>query len=145
MNNDCFNGQGYRNGNLICLSPKQAYDFLMRDAVLVDLREEYETDFRKFDVPNVIFITVKNIKDEYAALPKDKPLILAENAGTYSKEMVQFLMDKGFTNAASLIGGVLEWLNDGMPMIINRDYELNGQCSCKLKTRKFRSHTDNNK
>jgi rhodanese-related sulfurtransferase len=145
MNNDYFNGQGYRNGNLICLSPKQAYEFLMRNAVLVDLRDDYETEFRQFDVPNVVYITVKNFKDEYAALPKNKPLILADNAGTFSKELVLFQMENGYTNAASLIGGVLEWLNDQMPMVINRDYELNGQCSCKLKTRKFRSHTDNNK
>ena len=129
MNEDVFQGKGYRCGELICLSPKQAYDFLMRDAVLVDLREDYETDFRRFDVPNVIYITVKDFKDEYTALPKGKPLILADNAGTFSKELVFFLMENGFSNSASLIGGVLEWLNDGMPMAVNRDYELNGQCS----------------
>lgn len=144
MNDDFFNGKGYRKGNLICLSPKQAYEFLINGATLIDLREEYETDFRKFDVPDVEYITVHRFKEKYARLPKDWPLILADNAGTFSKELTLFLMERGYTNAASLIGGVLEWLNDGMPMIVNRDYELNGQCSCKLKTRKFRSHGDVN-
>lgn len=140
MNEDVFQGKGYRNGNLICLSPKQAYEFLIHGAVLVDIRDDYETEFRQFDVPDVIYITVKNFKEEYPALPKDKPLILADNAGTFSKELVMFLIENDYTNAAALIGGVLEWMNDGMPMVVDRDYELNGQCSCKLKTRKFRKH-----
>ncbi len=142
MNQDCFQGIGYRNGGVVSLSPRQAYEFLTKGAVLVDLRENYETDFRQFDVPEVIYITVREFKNEYKRLSAERPLILADNAGTFSRELVQFLQDNGYTNAASLVGGVLEWLNDGMPMTVNRDYELNGQCSCKLKTRKFRSHTD---
>lgn len=140
MNEDYFEGKGYRHGDCVSLSPRQAYEFLQHGAILVDLRDEYETQFRKFDVPDVIYIQKNEFLEKYSQLPKDRPLILADNAGNHSPDLVEFLMTKGYRNAAVLIGGILEWANDRMPMKVNRDYELNGQCSCKLRTRKFRSH-----
>jgi sulfur-carrier protein adenylyltransferase/sulfurtransferase len=136
MRDDYFEGQGYHNGKLISLSPRQACEFLKKDALLVDLRDEYETNYRKFDVPQIVYVTVKDFKNEFSKLPKDKPLILADNAGLFSQELALFLIDNGYTYVASLIGGVLEWADDKMPLKIDRDFELGGQCSCKLKPRK---------
>ena len=133
MNDDYFKGQGYRNSALILLSPGQAYEFLKKDAILVDLREEYETNYRVINVPQIIYVTIKEFKNEFSILPTDKPLILADIAGLFSKELALFLVDKGYTNVASLIGGILEWADDLMPLKIDRDYEPGGQCSCKLK------------
>lgn len=132
-----FHDKGSSYGNLTFLSPQEAYELLSKDdAILVDLRESYETNFRLFDVPNVIYLPKNEFRTEFAKVPADKPVILADNAGLFTKELALFLLENGYTQVACLNGGVLDWVHDNMPLKIDRDYELTGQCACKLRPRK---------
>jgi rhodanese-related sulfurtransferase len=74
------------------------------------------------------------------ALPRDRLIIVADCVGLKSKKALPVLRGQGFESIASLIGGMIDWEQDGMPAVIDRDEELSGSCACKVrpggKTRK---------
>jgi rhodanese-related sulfurtransferase len=117
-------------------TPAEAYALCTKgEAILVDLRAPYETNFRTFDVPTVIPLERNAFQERFRGLPKEKLLILVDPVGITSKQQAQFLLDRGF-QAGFVIGGVLEWVKDGLPMITDPDYELRGQCACRLSPKK---------
>ena len=118
------------------LTPAEAYALCTkREAILIDLRAPYETNYRTFDVPDVIPLERNAFQEGFSGLPKNKLLILVDPVGITSKQQAQFLRDHDF-QAGFVIGGVLEWVKDGLPMIVNPDYELRGQCACRLSAKK---------
>ncbi|MCX8012833.1 MAG: rhodanese-like domain-containing protein [Rectinema sp.] len=119
---------------ILTLTGEEAYRFLQEGAILVDLREAYETNFRIFDVPEALYLPWTRFPSQYQALPKDRPLILADAAGIYAREAARILKNAGYANIASLAAGMIDWHAEGFPILKNREFELNGQCACKLKT-----------
>jgi len=132
-NEELFHGKGIRINGILVLSPREAYPLLKKDAVLIDLRKAYETNYRLFDVPDVIYISENEVKNNPEQLPGTKPLILADNVGMVSKNLAMVLKSKGFDNIAMISGGIIAWVRDGLPVKKDPNYELRGQCSCKLK------------
>jgi rhodanese-related sulfurtransferase len=128
-----FADKGIGVGDILALSPGEARSLLIQGAVLIDLRKEYETCYRVFDVPDIIYMTEQEINDARDRLPKNRPLILADNVGMLSRKVAQKLYSKGFDNIAILSGGIIAWVKDGMPVKKDPNYELRGQCSCKLQ------------
>ncbi len=133
---DYFSGHGILIDGVIFLSPKDALPFLERDAVLVDLRDEFETNGRTFTVPHIIHIAHQQPDAEFLTLPKDRPLILADCVGQESKLRARFLIANGYEAVAVLNGGMIDWERDGMPAAINRDEELVGSCICQMRPRR---------
>jgi rhodanese-related sulfurtransferase len=124
----------FRDGIAI-LSPAEALACLGEGAVLVDLREPYETNFRVFDVAEVIYLPWTAFAAGHAALPRDRALILADACGIYGREAARILKAEGYANLANLAGGMIDWDGGGLPVRKDSSYELSGQCACKLKTR----------
>lgn len=139
MNNgidfSAYSGTLPRTYGILNLSAPEAALCLSRGAVLVDLREAYETNFRVFEVPETIHLPWTLFKKGYAQLPKDRPLILADASGIYGREAARILHNEGYTNIANLVGGMIDWDKEGFPVRRDPLYELSGQCACKLKTR----------
>ena len=133
---DYFSGHGILIDGVIFLSPKDALPFLERDAVLVDLRDEFETNGRTFTVPHIIPIAHQQPDGEFLTLPKDRPLILADCVGQESKLRARFLLANGYEAVAVLNGGMIDWERDGMPAAIDRDEELVGSCICQMRPRR---------
>ncbi len=131
-----FTGAGFRINGILHVSPFEAYACSARGAVIVDLREPYETNFRVFDVGNVIYLPMSEFRSGFSNLPQDKALILADAVGLRSKEAILILLDFGYTNLANLNGGMVDWDTGGLPVCRDIAYELNGQCACKLRARK---------
>jgi rhodanese-related sulfurtransferase len=104
--------------------------------VLVDIREQYETGMKAFDVRGVIYLANSSFREGFDQLPKDRPLILADSVGLRSKLAVAFLLEQGFANVANLIAGILDWESAGMPTRTNPDEQWVGSCACRLKPRK---------
>jgi len=124
-----------RSGRLLNLSPREAFEQLEHGAVLVDLREAYETDFRRFDVVEVLNLPMIDFRVDCSSLPRDRALVLADAAGIYGREAAELLFAAGYENIANLVGGILDWERDGLPLCKDIAFELNGQCACKIKTR----------
>ena len=131
-----FSGSLPSTDGLPNLSPAEARSLCERGAVLVDLREAYETNYRIFALPELIYIPWSRFKERLGELPRGAPLILADAAGIYCREAARMLVDAGYTNIAKLSGGMIDWDAAGMPARKDSAYELGGQCACRIKTRR---------
>lgn len=128
-----FETLGFKIGPIRHLSPKEAYEAARKGAVFVDVRQTFETHYKRFDVEEIIYIDHEKIKERYTGLPRDKYLIIADSVGLHSKEVLEYLQGKGFTLLANLNGGIFDWERDGLPLKINKKEKLTGSCACMLK------------
>ena len=134
--NSYFIHKGNVINGVINLSPREVVEECKNGAVILDMRRDYEISYKQFDVEKVLFARVDFIKEHFSELPDDVPLIVADQAGVHSKEIVSFLMEKGFKNVANLAGGIFEWDKDALPLKIDNGSMLSGQCLCVLRTKK---------
>jgi rhodanese-related sulfurtransferase len=129
-----FDGYGNRINGIIHLSPREAYALCQKGAILLDLRLELLFKNKRFDVPEPIHCHNNEIEEYYLHLPTDKPIIIADAVGIHSKEVVIFLMNKGYTLVSNLVGGIHDWERDGLPLIIDNEETMTGGCMCQLRT-----------
>jgi len=113
--------------------PNEVPALLQLGAVMVDLREELETEIRAFGIEQVIYLSHLEFDEKWESLPLDKPLILADSVGLWSKKAALFLKSKGYNQVASLAGGMADWKKDGYPVISGKYMPLNGPCPCMIK------------
>jgi rhodanese-related sulfurtransferase len=123
----------------ISLSPREAYEYLKDGAAIVDIRPEYETSFRVFDVPEVIYLPYSIYRDEFYLIPKETPLIIADSVGNQCKTVAAYLMEQGYSQVACMTGGIVEWDRAGLPLKKDGDYEMVGGCACRLQPQKPRA------
>ena len=128
-----FEGRGLFINGIIHLSPREAFDEAKKGALFLDVREEYDTDYKKFDVPEAQYCPYHCFAENQDKIPKDRPLIVVDNTGQRSKEMVEILIKEGYLNIANLNGGMMDWERDGLPIVVDKNAELHGQCVCRLR------------
>lgn len=131
-----FGDKGMCINDIVYLRPAEALYFIEKGAILVDLREEEYKNGREFAVKNKLWMPYHLFKTEFSTLPNDRLLIIADYVGLHSKEAVVFLKEQGYTQLASLNGGIIAWVEGGFPTTLNKDDELIGSCACQLKPRK---------
>jgi rhodanese-related sulfurtransferase len=120
-------------GGIIYVLPSEVASLLQQGAVIVDLREEMETDIKTFGLGGVVYLPHFEFDEKWETLPLEKPLILADSVGIWSKKAVILLQSKGYTAVASLAGGFTDWEKDGFPVQKGKCAELNGPCLCMIK------------
>lgn len=130
-----FEGKGLVINGLVHLSGREALEAAHQGALFVDLRLPIETDYKKYDVPEVLYMAEEELESRVSEIPRDRPVIVADSVGLRSKKAVEFLRNKGYTNVANLNGGILDWEHDGLPLIVDLDKQLSGSCTCRLKPR----------
>jgi rhodanese-related sulfurtransferase len=116
------------------ISPSQAIELCKGGAIFLDIREEFETAARRFLIDTTFFLPNSCLKDEYAKLPRNKTIIVADSVGIRSKEAAAFLENRGFENVMNLAGGIVDWERTGNKVITNPKDMLHGQCVCTLKS-----------
>lgn len=121
---------------IISFSPRQALEQANSNAIIVDIRPEYETSYRVFDVPRVIYLQYCTYRKNFSIIPNDTLVIVADCAGIQSKEVAHFLMEQGYKDVACLVGGIIEWDRYGLPLLKDVDYEMIGGCACRLHPQK---------
>lgn len=131
-----FDQYGIISNGILHVSPKGTFELCNKGAILVDVREEYMNNFKRFAVNNIIYLPKTRLENDLSMLPSNEYLIFADAAGIHSKEAVQFLITKGFTKIANMAGGIVEWERDGLPLNNNPKEQLGGSCMCQLKKRK---------
>jgi rhodanese-related sulfurtransferase len=131
----CFEGKGLAIGGMVHLSGREALEAAGAGALFVDLRLAIETDYKKFDVPEVLYLQAEELEARLAEISRDRPVIVADSVGLRSRDAVKQLMELGFTNVANLNGGILDWEHDGMPITVDQSKQLSGSCTCRLKPR----------
>jgi rhodanese-related sulfurtransferase len=141
---EIFKDLGMVINGILFLSPKEAYEATGRGAILVDIREEYETVYKIFDVKKVFYKPFSRHKGKMHQLPEDEFLIIADSAGNKLRQVISGMTGQGYTKIAGLNGGIFDWERDGLPMKFDRGESLTGSCACTLKPKKrFRKKKQN--
>lgn len=133
--NDLFAGKGMVIAGMRHISGQDALDAARGGALFVDLRPAIESDYKKFAVPEVLYLPEEDLSARIGEIPRDRPVIVADSVGLRSRDAVKQLMELGFTNVANLNGGILDWEHDGMPITVDQSKQLSGSCTCRLKPR----------
>lgn len=134
MQTDLFSGISFISGGILNITPRNAYAEIQKgNATLVDVREEYLTDVKRFDLPLVIYLPLSTLKDKISEMPRSVLLIIADAVGLRSHETMEILGANGFKNIINLAGGIVDWERDGLPVKTDELEKLDGACICQLK------------
>jgi rhodanese-related sulfurtransferase len=88
------------------LSPHEAVEWCTEGSIILDVREDYINQFKKFSVPVLIQRPLSQLHQAFQQLPKDKWIIVANTSGVQRKGVYELLQKKGFTQLSNLAGGM---------------------------------------
>jgi len=117
------------------LTPGESYALCSQGAIIVDVRESYMSNFKMFNVKNVIYLPYRELAGSYSDLPRERLLIFADAVGLRSRDGVLFMNEHGYENAYNMAGGIVDWERDGLPLTTDINNRLSGSCMCQLKVR----------
>ena len=126
---------GFTAHGVLNLTPGESYELCREGAIIVDVRESYMNNFKIFHVEKVICLPYSELGKCYQDLPKNRPLIFADAVGLRSREGVIFMNAHGYENVANMVGGIVDWERDGLPLTTDITNRLSGSCMCQLKAR----------
>ena len=126
---------GFTAHGVLNLTPTESFVLCKKGAAIVDVREEYMNAFKMFKVEKLFYLPYSQIEQFYEQLPHDIPLIFADAVGLKSREGVLFMMAHGYDNIANMVGGIVDWERDGLPINTDITARLSGSCMCQLKPR----------
>ena len=133
-----FDGKGMVIQGLRFLGPKEALGALQGGALLVDLRTDELAEVKAFHVPEAIHIPHEELQGLLSELPANRPLLLADTSGVFTKDAAHLLLEHGFSDVACLNGGMLAWDQEGLPVDTDPEAILHGECACVMTSRKKR-------
>lgn len=81
---------------------------------LVDVRGT--TEFEEAHIPNAKHIMLGYLSDRADEIPKDKPVVVQCRTGNRSAVGAGMLKAKGFDNVMNLNGGLVNWMELGLPV-----------------------------
>jgi rhodanese-related sulfurtransferase len=84
-----------------------AAQMLREGALLLDVREPAEVAICR--VAGSRAIPMRQIPENVADLPRDRPILVLCHHGGRSRRVTQFLHANGFANAANVAGGIDAW------------------------------------
>lgn len=117
--------------------PKDASPLLSKgEAILLDIRTEYEFSYKRFEAKETVFIPVEEFTLEIIEQYKEKLIIIADSFGLESKKLYPVLKENNY-NAVCLACGMHDWERDGMPIVVSKDFQLSGSCRCQLKPKRM--------
>jgi len=89
------------------------------EIVLIDCREQEEWD--SGHIPKALLCPLSNFEEHLEKLLpyKDKTVIVQCRSGQRSFRACLFLESQGFSNLKNLEGGILDWADHGLPVIIS--------------------------
>ncbi len=82
---------------------------------VLDVREPEE--LAQYQVQNAISIPLAQLDKAINKLPTDKPIVTLCRSGRRSALAVNILNKAGFTDVANIKGGILEWIEQGLPNV----------------------------
>lgn len=92
----------------------EAFAWILGGAALLDVRDPAEA--AELSIPGGVRIGERELRARWGDLPRDLPLVIYCRRGNRSYDACGFLESKGFRRLANLEGGVLAWLDSGLPL-----------------------------
>lgn len=96
--------------------PTTSRRLIAEGALLVDIRERTEVERLAFDVPGAILMPMSEFERRFGELPRDRQLVIACHIGERSMMVTRFLMHQGYTQVATMKGGIAKWTHKGFPV-----------------------------
>ena len=96
------------------ISVDQAYQQYEQGAFFLDVRTVDE--WNSFHIPNSTLIPLDQLSTRLAELPRDRQIIVVCRTGSRSREGRDLLLSAGFTQVASVTGGLTAWSQAGYPI-----------------------------
>lgn len=96
------------------LKPEQWHEYIEKnpDVLILDARNDYESDIGAFKGKNVIkpqISTFKDIKEELEKLPKDQPVLTYCTGDIRCEYLSAYMSHKGFDEVYHLDGGIVKY------------------------------------
>lgn len=84
------------------------------EAVIVDVREPEE--LAQVSVPGALHIPLGDLPERASELPRDRELLMLCRSGNRSGRATEYLLRSGFDRTANIAGGILAWVEQGLPV-----------------------------
>ena len=86
------------------------------DLCIIDVREQ--TEWNEKHIPGALHIPKDSLTDQITSIIPDKnhPIYLHCKGGTRSLWAAERLIEKGYSNASSINGGITAWAESGYPI-----------------------------
>jgi rhodanese-related sulfurtransferase len=91
------------------------------EAAVITLDVRTPGEFSEGHIEGALLIDFQsgNFENEIASLDKTKTYAVYCRSGNRSGQAVKVMSDAGFSNLYNLNGGVIDWANAGLPLVIN--------------------------
>ncbi|MEO8414825.1 MAG: rhodanese-like domain-containing protein [Ginsengibacter sp.] len=97
------------------ICPTTTQEWVKNGALLVDVREKNEVETLTYYVPDIINIPLSEFEERYAAIPKDKEVVMVCKDGSRSLRAAGFLVNHGYTHVVNMQHGIARWVQKGFP------------------------------
>jgi rhodanese-related sulfurtransferase len=96
------------------ISADQAYQQYQQGAFFLDVRSVDE--WNAFHVPGSTLIPLDQLSERLDEVPRDRQVIVVCRSGSRSRSGRDILLNSGFTQVASVTGGLTAWSKAGYPI-----------------------------
>jgi rhodanese-related sulfurtransferase len=96
------------------ISVSEAFNKYQSGAFVLDVRTPEE--WNEFHIPNTTLIPLDQLTSRLNEIPKDREIVVVCRSGSRSQEGRAILLNAGFTQVASMTGGLEEWRASGYPV-----------------------------
>ena len=84
-------------------------------AFILDVREPEEWD--EYHIPGATLIPLGDLEARLAEVPSDQPIVVVCRSGNRSQQGRDILTTAGYSDVASMAGGLKEWRSQGYPTV----------------------------
>jgi len=74
---------------------------------LLDIREKWENDL--VTIEGSQFVTMEEVPSKLSEFEQDKPMIIYCHTGVRSAAVAAYLLNQGFLDVKSMVGGIHAW------------------------------------
>lgn len=96
------------------ISVTDAYTLYQDGAYVLDVRTVEEWD--EFHAPNTTLIPLDELAARFNEVPRDREIVVVCRSGNRSQQGRDILLNAGFENVTSMMGGLNEWRALGYPI-----------------------------
>jgi len=95
------------------VSVDEAYQMYQEGVFFLDVRTQEE--WNDFHAPNSTLIPLDQLPNRLDEVPSDQPIVVVCRSGNRSQVGRDILLEAGFSEVASMNGGLTQWVASGYP------------------------------
>src|SRR3990170_991986 len=96
------------------IDPEEAYRLVQDGAQLIDVREPWE--WAQARIPGAVLIPKGDVPQRLTEIDPNRPVLVHCAVGPRSADVVKLLRGAGYGKAFNVRGGIIEWMNQQLPV-----------------------------